>query len=201
MNPPSSSCLSLLAPFGQHEPDPLDQAVTPLVAHTAAHPINIKIWHHRMGHMSYNALKRHKDAVTGLDLDASIDRDQSPCMGCELGKQMRLPFSASAKCSDQRLQIVHSDLCGPMQVQSIQGAKYFATFVDDYSRNGVVYFLKSKDQCIDALRKFLAWAETQTGEKMRVLHSDRRGEYMSGAFKAILDEKGIEHKLTMPGSP
>ena len=50
-------------------------------------------------------------------------------------------------------------------------------------------------------KKFLAWAKTQTSERLLALHSDRGGEYISGTLKNILDEKGIEHKLTMPGSP
>jgi transposase InsO family protein len=88
-----------------------------------------------------------------------------------------------------------------MQVHSIQKALYIATFIDDYSRHGVVYFLKSKDQCAATLKKFVAWAENQTSEKMQALHSDRRGEYMSGELKSFLAEKGIKHCLTMPGSP
>ena len=88
-----------------------------------------------------------------------------------------------------------------MQQRSIQGALYIATFIDDYSRNGVVYFLKTKDQTAAAFRKFLAWVETQTSERLRALHSDRGGEYISKALKSILDEKGIDHRLTMPGSP
>jgi hypothetical protein len=78
---------------------------------------SIDIWHQRMGHMSHNALMRYSESVKGITLSAPIDqdRDQSLCPGCELGKQSRLPFSASPKRSDRRLQIIHSDLCGPMQ--------------------------------------------------------------------------------------
>jgi transposase InsO family protein len=66
----------------------------------------------------------------------------------------------------------------------------------------VVYFLKSKDQCATAFKKYLVWAENQTSERiLAALHSDRGGEYLSSAVKAILDEKGIEHQLTMPHSP
>ena len=96
---------------------------------------------------------------------------------------------------------MHSDLAGPMQVQSIQGMLYIATFINNYSRHGVVYFLKSKDQCAAAFKTFLAWAETQTSERLLTLHSDQGGEYLLHTIKNVLDQKGIEHKLTMPGSP
>ena len=95
---------------------------------------------------------------------------------------------------------MHSNLAGLMEVQSIQGTLYIATFINDYSRHGVVYFLKSKDQCAAAFKTFLAWAETQTSEQLLMLHSDWGGEYLSCAIKNVLDQKGIEHKLTMPGS-
>jgi transposase InsO family protein len=87
-----------------------------------------------------------------------------------------------------------------MQVYSIQKALYIATFINDYSRHGVVYFLKSKDQCTATFKKFVAWAENQTLEKLQALHSDCRGEYMLGELKSFLAKKGIKHYLMMPGS-
>ena len=93
------------------------------------------------------------------------------------------------------------DLTGLIQLQSIQGSSYIATFIDDYSRHGVVYFLHTKDQCAIVFKKFLAWAENQTSERLLTLHSDRGGEYLSHAVRSILDEKGIEHRLTMPHTP
>jgi hypothetical protein len=169
--------------------------------HAIGAPTPIDLWHERMGHMSYNALQRYKDSVKGITLDPSHTPNTSPCTGCELGKQARSSFPGSNKRSDRRLRIVHSDLMGPLQTRSIQGSLYIATFIDDYSRHGVVYYLKSKDQCAAAFKQFLAWAENQTSERMLALHSDRGGEYLSGAVRRILDEKGIEHKLTMPYSP
>ena len=161
-------------------------------------PTALDLWHARMAHMSSQALKRYHTSVKGIVLDSSSLPAQSPCPGCELGKQSRSPFPGSSKRSDRRLRIVHSDLAGPVHIRSIQGSSYIATFIDDYSRHGVVYFLKSKDQCAAAFKKFLAWAENQTSDRLLALHSDRGGEYLSGAIKSILDAKGIEHMLTMP---
>ena len=177
------------------------EVLSQLNAHHTLNPaIDLEIWHQRMGHMSHNALKRYKDSVKGISLDAT-NHDQSPCPGCELSKHTRSPFPSSSKRSDQILQIVHSNLAGPMQQRSIQGALYIATFIDDYSRNGVVYFLKSKDQTAAAFRKFLTWAKTQMLEHLRALHSDRGGKYISKALKSILDKKGVDHKLMMLGLP
>ena len=154
-----------------------------------------------MGHISYNTLKLHKDSVKGITLDLAHIPDTSPCIGCQLGKQARSSFPRSNKRSDCRLWIIHLDLIGLMQTCSIQGPQYIATFMDDYSRHGVIYYLKSKDQCAAVFRKFLAWAENQTSEHMIALHLDCKGEYLLSAVQMILDNKGIEHKLTMPHLP
>jgi hypothetical protein len=60
-------------------------------------PTPLDLWHARMGHMSFQALKRYKDSVKGINLDSSIHLDDAPCPGCELGKQTRSPFSGSSK--------------------------------------------------------------------------------------------------------
>ena len=78
-------------------------------------PAPINLWHERIGHMSHQALKCYKDAVKGITLDPSLNPDDLPCAGCELGKQMRSSFPGSSKRSDHRLQIIHLDLAGLMQ--------------------------------------------------------------------------------------
>jgi len=178
----------------------VDTPIESLNAHTVA--TSLHTWHQRMGHMSHAALKSHgPTALKGLDLLKSDLATPSVCAGCEMGKSTRKPFHASAKKSEQILQIVHSDLAGPMRSKSLQGSHYYATFLDDFSRHVRVYYLKSKDQFVIALRNFLSWAETQTSTRMRILHSDCGGEYINASVKEILADKGIEHHLTMPGSP
>src|ERR1700730_13611987 len=97
--------------------------------------------------------------------------------------------------------MVHSDLAGLMQTKSIQGSLYIATFIDDYSWHAAVYYLKSKDQFMITLRNFLSWTENQMSKRVCVLHSDCSGKYISHTVKEILNEKGIKHLLTMPGTP
>ena len=152
--------------------------------------------------MSYAAIKQHgPSALQGMDIDAST-LAPSVCHGCAVGKSTCQPFLPSkTKRTTDILQVVHSDLAGPLQNKSIQGSIYIATFIDDYSKYGVLYFMKSKDQFQKVFKMYLAWAEMQTSLKMHALHSDRGGEYMVAQVKDILVERGIEHHLTMPGSP
>ena len=159
-------------------------------------------WHQHMGHMSHLALKTHGlKAVKGLDLDASTMTIPMTCHGCEARKSTRKPFSGSARTTSRILEVIHSDLAGPMQVKSIQGSLYTATFVNSYSCHVVVYCIRSKDQFVAALQKFISWAETQTSEKLHTLHSNRGGKYMAASVKDVLNQRGIEHLLMMLGTP
>jgi len=180
----------------------LDSTGNSLNTHAGNVTTSLHTWHQCMGHMSHAALKAHGPfAIKGMDLGSSTMDIPTICYGCELGKSTHKPFPDSVKKTSRILEIVHSDLASPMQTKSIQGSSYIATFVNDHSCHTVVYFLKSKDQFSAALQKFLSWAETQTSEKLHTLHSDRGGEYMAANVKDILSQRGIEHQLTMPGTP
>lgn len=70
--------------------------------------------------------------------------DTIRCTHCSEGKQTRLPFNNVEPRATQPLELVHSDLCGPMENESCSGMKYFITFVDDYTRMVHVYLMKDK---------------------------------------------------------
>ena len=127
----------------------LDATSIGLYAHTKSATTDLHTWHQHMGHISYGALKSYgPSAIIGMDLDSST-MAPSVCHRCKVGKSTCQPFSASSsKRTSQILEVVHSDLAGPMQTKSIQGSYYTATFIDDHSNHAVVYFLKSKDQFI-----------------------------------------------------
>ena len=128
--------------------------------------------------------------------------DNSTCESCMMGKQHRtaypkeIPYRAT-----QPFEIVHSDVCGPMHVNSHGNSKYFVTFVDDYSRYVHVYFIKGKDEVLEKFKEFANYAANTTGKKVKVLRSDNGGEYCSKAFKAYLKESGIVHQTTVPYNP
>ncbi len=162
---------------------------------------SLDVWHQCMGHMSKEALKRYAhEAVKGLNITKSPVED-GPCHGCELGKSTHLPFPPPSKHAQDHLEIIHSNLVGPMQNNSMQGNKYFAMFLDDFSKVAVVVYMKSKDQFKQAFLHYKAWAELQIGKPIKCLHSDHGGKYVNNDLKHILKEVGIEHKLTMPYSP
>ena len=99
--------------------------------------------------------------VRGLPL---IEKPDSLCEGCILGKQHRESFP-SGKCIRAKapLEIVHSDVCGPMQTPSLVGSQYFLTFIDDFIRKTWVYSLKNKSEVFEKFRNFKALVEKQSG--------------------------------------
>ena len=68
-----------------------------------------------------------------------------PCDYCLFGKQHKVSFSKTSTIKSNVLDLVYSDVCGPMEVESLGGKKFFITFIDDASRKVWVYALKSKD--------------------------------------------------------
>ncbi|KAK2368910.1 hypothetical protein QL285_082072 [Trifolium repens] len=90
------------------------------------------------------------------------------------------------------------------------GQKYFITFIDDYSRYMDIYLLHNKNEALDAFKAFKAKVENQCGKQIKIVRSDRGGEYYSrytengqapGPFAKFLQENGIVAQYTMHGSP
>lgn len=102
-----------------------------------------ELWHARMGHLNGEALIKTQRATIGMP--AVSQGTKILCGSCMKGKQTvtRFPSRSLTKTS-QVLELVHTDVMGPMKKKSKGGARYVLTFVDDYSRYVVAYFLKKK---------------------------------------------------------
>ena len=121
-----------------------------------------------------------KNMVKGFPL---IDKPKRVCEGCIFGKQHRETFPVKKSyrtCTP--LEIVHSDICGPMQTSSKGGCNYFLTFIDYYSRKTWVYFLKHKYDAFSCFQQFKALMENQSGHHIKILRMDRGDEYVSIDF-------------------
>jgi hypothetical protein len=98
---------------------------------------------------------------------------------CQLEKHTRVVFPDNAFRALSKLQLIHTDVCGPMHNESLNGLKYFLLVVDDYNRFCWVYFLKSKTDMFAKFVKFKATVELETRNKLKILRSDNEGEYTS----------------------
>jgi len=108
------------------------------------------------------------------------------------------------------LELIHTDICGPFNVRSVDGFSYFITFTDDFSRYGYIYPIRDKSEALDKFKIFRAKVENQHELKIKVVRSDRGGEYygrhamygqISGPFAKFLQENGIVAQYSTPGEP
>ena len=159
------------------------------------------LWHLRFGHLNYGGLKElaRKDMVHGLP---NMDYVGKFCEGCVLGKHARNSFQKKAEFRAKKpLELVHTDICGPITPMSLGEKKYFITFIDDYTRRTWVYFLKEKSEAFEVFKRFKILVEKMTGFYIKALRSDRGGEYMSTVFMSYCKEQGVKRFLTAPYSP
>lgn len=87
--------------------------------------------------------------------------------------------------------MVHSDICGPMNVESLGGSRYFVTFIEDYSRYTETVMLHKRSDVLKAFRNYKRRVENQTGQRIKKLRTDNGKQYLSNDFKRFLEDKGI----------
>jgi len=159
------------------------------------------LWHLRYGHLNFQSSKfpTSHALVSGLP---KVEEHKEVCEGCAKGKHARERFpKGSAWRAHHPLQLVHSDICGPMQTKSLGKSSYFITFIDDYSRNCWVYFLKAKSEALDTFKKFKALVENERGCKIKCLRTDRGGEFCSKSFQSYCDMNGVRRQHTTSYTP
>ncbi|KAK1668552.1 hypothetical protein QYE76_056711 [Lolium multiflorum] len=116
------------------------------------------MWHCRLGHIGVKRMKKlHTDGLLeSLDFE-SLDR----CEACLMGKMTKTPFSGIMERATDLLEIIHTDVCGPMSVASRGGYRYVLTFTDDLSRYGYIYFMKHKSETFEKFKEFQSEVENQ----------------------------------------
>ena len=160
-----------------------------------------KLWHRRFGHVGEQNLQRIARERLVRRFDYDLSNKIGFCETCVGGKHHRTPFGSSTTKTTEALELVHSDVCGKMQVKSLGGAEYFLTFTDDKTRYTWVYILKTKDQAFDCFRQWKALVEKQSKRKLKTLRTDNGGEYTSNQFEKYLMDEGIRHEKTIPKTP
>ena len=120
------------------------------------------------------------------------------CKSCALGKNTKRSFSKSNSRFKGILDMIHSDICGPMSSPSLSGCLYYVLFIDDYFRKSWIYLIKVKSETFD---KFKALIENQIVRHIRILRSDNGGEFESNEFDDFCREAGFKRDLTVPYNP
>ena len=164
--------------------------------------LNWDLWHHCLCHHHLAGIRKLQSGnlVTGFKCDSQADPDPV-CEACKAGKMHADPFPPSSSRASRPLQLVHSDVDGPVKVSTHQGYHYWVTFIDDFSHFKSVYLLKQKSETFAAFKQFKAWAENVTGVKLGTLRDDKGGEYMSRKCEVFCIEHGIQRQHTVRNCP
>jgi transposase InsO family protein len=123
------------------------------------------------------------------------------CRGCALGKNIKKPLPSNENRSKGILDLIHSNVCGPMPVKSLGGSFYYVTFIDDFSRKTWLYLLKTKNEVFGKFQEFKAEVENLTDKKIKTVRSDNGGEYTFKELVSFCKEVGIRRELVVPHNP
>ncbi|KMQ88473.1 gag-pol polyprotein [Lasius niger] len=163
--------------------------------------LDMKVWHERLGHIHKRALCElvNKEMVQGVSVK---NMKKFFCEACQLGKLHKLPFKKlTDKQNWQPGELIHSDVCGPMSVQSPGGARFFLTFKDDFSDFRYVYFLRHKSDVLDCFKEYEQMISNKFGRTMKILRADNGREYCNAEVRKYLSSKGITMQNTAPYTP
>jgi hypothetical protein len=168
---------------------------------TSATPeLDINTWHRRMGHLSEDNVRKLAKMVDGMGI--KVRTSVGVCEACLEGKQHRQPSHQPATRAKEPLELIHSDLCGPIDPTTYGGTNYYLLFTDDYTRMTRIYPLKKKSsaEVLEKFKEYKPEVEKQTGKAIKRLRTDGGGEYekwMGNHLKG----SGIIHETTAPYSP
>ena len=157
---------------------------------------SLREWHKILGHCNYNDVRRLENVVEGMVIK---DDTELECEVCTQGKMCEVRNRKPDTRAKGPLEFVHCDLAGPINPISRKGYKYALCFVDDFTDIKTVYFLKHKNDTVQALENFLA--DIAPFGKVKRIRSDNGTEFTNRSFKSLLLKNGIKHELSAPYSP
>ena len=180
-------------------------APSPGVAAALSAKATPQLWHRRYGHMGYdNMAKLQADQlVDGIkpsanDFQAAGDALCEPCVKAKHHKISRGPSNTN---TDNPMELVHMDVCGPFQEASLGGSMYLATFVDDYSSLSVVRPIKAKSDVAGVTTDVINMLEKQSGWPLLVVRTDNGSEYINSTLATFFKDKGVLHQTTVRYTP
>ena len=158
------------------------------------------LWHNRLGHPSNKVLSI---ALASVDVSCTSPYSDSitHCKHCLHGKMHQLPFNKSDFQASKPLELVHFDVWGPAPVTFVNDFKYYVVFVDECSKFTWLFLFRLKSDVFDVFKHFKATVKNQLDTKIKILKSDRGGEFTSNAFKNFFSSNGIIQHLSYPHTP
>nr|GEZ80850.1 hypothetical protein [Tanacetum cinerariifolium] len=177
-------------------------ASSPICLSSKAFKTKSWLWHRCLSHLNFGAINHlaRQGLVRGL-LKLKFEKDHL-CSAYAMGKSTKKTHKPKSEDTNQeKLYLLHMDLCGPMRVESVNGNKYILIIVDDYSRFTWVKFLRSKDETPDFIIKFLKMIQVRLNVPVRRIRIDNRTEFINQTLCDYYKEVGISHETSVARSP
>ncbi|GJT94037.1 retrovirus-related pol polyprotein from transposon TNT 1-94 [Tanacetum coccineum] len=160
------------------------------------------LWHRRLSHLNFGTLnKLAKDGLARGIPTLKFQKDHL-CSACALGKSKKSSYQPKAEDTNQeKLYLLHMDLCGLMRVASINGKRYILVIVDDYSRFTWVRFLKTKDKAPAAIIKCIKNIQFRLNATVRNVRIDNGAEFVNQTLREFYENVGISYQTSAARTP
>ena len=131
-----------------------------------------------------------------------IQTSDGVCPTCLVGKHPKKRYEVGKETRvSSTLDLIHNDVLGPMPTTSINGSRYFITFINDCSRFYLVYFMKQKSEVFGILKFFKSMIENSFRKNIKSIRSDNGGEYIKRDFRQYCESEGIQMEHLVPYTP
>ncbi|KAG2945879.1 hypothetical protein PC118_g25716 [Phytophthora cactorum] len=125
----------------------------------------------------------------------------SVCRGCQQGKMVQKPFPSNRdKRHYDTFELLHFDICGPMEENSLGGSKYLLLIVDEASGCMKGFCLRAKSESEDCIKTYIMKVQKQFGKKVKFVRHDGAREFATNSLKDFYEDEGIEQQTTVPAS-
>ncbi|GJU83319.1 retrovirus-related pol polyprotein from transposon TNT 1-94 [Tanacetum coccineum] len=160
------------------------------------------LWHHRLSHLNFGTLnKLAKDGLAQGIPRLKFQKDHLWSV-CALGKCRKSSHQPKVEDTNQeKLYLLHMDLCCPMRVASINGKRYILVIVDDYSRFTWVRFLKTKDEAPTAIIKCIKNIQVRLKATVQNVQRDNGTEFVNQTLREWYENVGITHQTSVARTP
>ncbi|GJR16419.1 retrovirus-related pol polyprotein from transposon TNT 1-94 [Tanacetum coccineum] len=164
-------------------------ASSPICLLSKATKIKSWLWHRCLSHLNFGAINHlaRQGLVHGLSR-LKYEKDHL-CSACAMGKSKKQSHKPKSEDTNQeKLYLLHMDLCRPMRVASVNGKRYILVIVDDYSRFTWVKFLASKDEAPDFKIKFLKMIQVRLNATVRNIRTDNGTEFVNQTLRDYYEQ-------------
>jgi len=159
----------------------------------------INQWHRKLGHTSRDKIEKLLTQSDEIKLSSKeLDELKIICEVCQKAKQTRLKFGETRSRAKRPLELIHTDVCGPIDPITWNNKKYFITFLDDYTHYTLVYLLENKYEVQDIIKQYVERVEAHWNSRVSKIRCDNGKEYLNKGIDSWCKQKGIVLDTTIP---